>query len=283
MDIRRPIDLLKVGKFMLDGGKYEGEQLLSEKYVKDATSNLVSTAKYGINNFEEYGYGYLIWRTRHNSFFFNGMGCQLAVMCPEKNMILIYNGDNQGNTNAKTVIVDGFFEMIYDRVSDSPYEEYAGEPIPEYELYYLKGNYSSPLTSRINGKKFVLANNSMNIKELTLRFGKESGSMTYTNATGEKTMNFGIGKNIFEKFPEDGYSDLVGSVAAPGNKYDCASSAIFPAENELLIRTQIIDKYFGNLAIMMSFKDDTVVLEMCKTAEDFLREYSGIAVGKIEK
>ena len=91
--------------------------------------------------------------------------------------------------------------------------------------------------------------------------------------------NFGFGKNVFEKFPEDGYSDEVGSVRAPGNKYDAASSAVFPAENELLIRTQIIDKYFGNLGILFSFRDDTVVLEMRKSAEDFLGEYQGIAMG----
>ena len=93
--------------------------------------------------------------------------------------------------------------------------------------------------------------------------------------------NFGFGKNVFEKFPEDGYSDEVGSVSAPGNKYDAASSAVFPTENELLIRTQIIDKYFGNLGILFNFRDDIVTLEMRKTAEDFLREYSGIATGEL--
>ena len=279
--VMRPIDLLKVARFMLNGGVWEGEQLLSADFVKEATSNLVSTATYGWGNYGDLGYGYLIWRTKNNSFFFNGMGCQFAVCCPDKDLVLIYNGDNQGNEIAKTRIIDGFFEIVYNSVSDEPLPEYVGEPVPDQKLFFLEGSYDSPLVEKINGKKYKLKRNPMSISEITLNFAGDAGSLTYVNATGEKTINFGFGKNVFEKFPEDGYSDEVGSVSAPGNKYDAASSAVFPTENELLIRTQIIDKYFGNLGILFNFRDDIVTLEMRKTAEDFLREYSGIATGEL--
>ena len=278
--IMRPIDLMKVARFMLNGGVWEGEQLLSREFVEKATSNIVSTAKYGFDNFDDYGYGYLIWRTRNNSFFFNGMGCQFAVCCPEKDVILVYNGDNQGNDIAKTKIIDGFFDIVYDNISDAPLPEYKGQPIEDQELFYLRGKYSSELIDKINGKKYVLDANPMKISEFTFKFDADCGIFTYINETGEKTIHFGLGKNVFEKFPEDGYSDEIGSVKAPGNKYNAASSASFPTENEILIRTQIIDKYFGNLGILFKFKDDIVVLEMRKCAEDFLSTYSGIANGK---
>ena len=277
--LMRPVDLLKVGRFMLCGGAWNGEQLLSRDFVEEATANLVSTASYGWGNFAELGYGYLIWRTKNNSFFFNGMGCQFVVCCPDKDMILVYNGDNQGNELAKTMIIDGFFDIVYNNASDEPLPEYKGDPIPDQKLFFLEGNYASTLIDKINGRKYKLESNPMKISEFTLDFESDGGSFTYVNATGEKTINFGFGRNVFEKFPEDGYSDEVGSVRAPGNKYDAASSAVFPAKNELLIRTQIIDKYFGNLGILFSFRDDTVVLEMRKSAEDFLGEYQGIAMG----
>ena len=279
--LMRPVDLLKVARFMLNGGVWEGEQLLSADFVSEATSNLVSTASYGWGNYSELGYGYLIWRTKNNSFFFNGMGCQFAVCCPDKDMVLVYNGDNQGNDVAKTMIIDGFFDIVYNNVSDEPIPKYEGEPIPDQKLFFLEGNHTSSLVQRINGKKYKLERNPMEISEFTLTFGAGGGNFTYVNATGEKTINFGFGKNVFEKFPEAGYSDGIGSVRAPGNKYDCASSAVFPTENELLIRTQIIDKYFGNLGILFNFRDDIVTLEMRKCAEDFLGEYQGIATGRL--
>ena len=283
--LMRPIDLMKVGRFLLLGGKWEGEQLLSEDFVKEATSNLVSTGDYGFANDSAHGYGYLIWRQRENSFFFNGMGCQLCVMCPEKDMILVYNGDNQGNPLAKSKIIDGFFDMIYSDAADAELEEYEGEPIAEDDLFYLKGAYTSPLIDKINGKKYVFGgeNNFLGISESTLSFDGDEGKFEYVKNSESKVINFGLGKNVFEKFCEEGYSDKVGSKRCPGNKYDSAASAAVVSPVELLIRVQIIDKYFGNMSALFTFNGDKVSLEMRKSAEDFLYGYNGIAHGKLEQ
>lgn len=280
--LMRPIDLLKVGRFLLLGGKWEGEQLLSEAFVKEATSNLVSTSEYGFANDSAYGYGYLIWRQRENSFFFNGMGCQFCVMCPDKDMILVYNGDNQGNPLAKTKIIDGFFDMVYSEVSENPLPEYSGEPIPEDDLFYLKGDYASPLMDKINGKKYVFKDNYLGISEFTLTFDGDEGKFEYVKKSEKKIINFGLGKNVFEKFCEEGYSDKVGSKRCPGNRYNCASSAAALSPDDFMIRVQIIDKYFGNMSALFTFNDDIVTVQFRKCAEDFLGGYSGFAVGKAE-
>jgi hypothetical protein len=237
-------------------------------------------ATYGFDNLAELGYGYLIWRTKNNSFFFNGMGCQFAICCPDKDIVFVYNGDNQGNDLAKSKVIDGFFDIVYNSITDSALPEYQGEPIGDQKLFSLGGDHTSPITERIGGKRYVLLPNPMKISEFVLNFEGKRGSFTYVNKTGQKTISFGFGENVFEKFPEEGYSDEVGSVPAPTNRYSCASSAAFPTESQLLIRTQIIDKYFGNLSILFSFRDEFVALEMRKCAEDFLTEYSGIATGK---
>ena len=282
--LMRPIDLLRSARFVLNGGSWDGKQLLSEDFVKEATSCLTATDPFGFDSYEGLGYGYLIWRTRNNSFFFNGMGCQLAVCNPDKDLILIYNGDNQGNTLAKTFIIDGFFDIIYDSVTDEELPEYSGEKIGEYSLFCLKGNADSPIAERVNGKRFVMEQNPMGIKEFTLDLAKNEGAFNYENSTGKHTIRFGFGHNVFEKFTEEGYSDLVGSVKAPGNRYDSAASGEWVTENQLRIRVQIIDKYFGNLAILIGFRDDlTVGIKMSKVAEDFLYNYNGAATGKISK
>lgn len=281
--LMRPIDLMRSARFVMNGGSWGGKQLLSESFVKEATSCLTATDDvFGFDTLEGLGYGYLIWRTNHNSFFFNGMGCQLAVCSPDKDMILVYNGDNQGNPHAKTKIIDGFFDIIYDSVSDSELPEYTGEPIGEHSLFCLKGNASSPMAERINGKRFVMEQNQLGLKEFTLELGSEEGAFNYVNGTGEHSIHFGFGHNVFEKFTEEGYSDLVGSVAAPGNRYDSAASGEWVTENQLRIRVQIIDKYFGNLGIILAFRDDLyAAVSMGKSAEDFLWNYNGKAIGRI--
>ena len=117
----------------------------------------------------------------------------------------------------------------------------------------------------------------MKIKHFRLDFEGDEGVFTYENATSEKALRFGFGHNVFMPFPEEGYSDLTANQYAHGNFYDCAISADWCEEQALRIRVQIIDKYFGNLGIVLAFKNETEAsVRMSKTAEDFLLEYSGV-------
>ncbi|MBR2650586.1 MAG: serine hydrolase [Clostridia bacterium] len=135
--LMRPRDLMKCARFVLNMGEWRGEQLLSREYLTEATSSLVPTTAWGDTNFESYGYGYQIWRTKHDSFFFNGMGCQFAICNPDRDLILVYNGDNQGIATAKNTVINGFFNTVYKRAKDEPLPEYQGEPIGEYSLFAL--------------------------------------------------------------------------------------------------------------------------------------------------
>ena len=110
-------------------------------------------------------------------------------------------------------------------------------------------------------------------------FEDDELKLNYTNAQGDKTIYAGRCKNAFSKFPQEGYSDEIGSQAAPGNFYDCAASFGWLSDSELFIKVQIIDKYFGTLEIKAGFSDDKLGICMTKMAEDFLDEYEGFAGG----
>ena len=123
----------------------------------------------------------------------------------------------------------------------------------------------------------------MGIKWFTLTFDGDEGTFSYENGQGRKDLRFGLGHNVFQKFPQEGYADLVGTVSVPGHKYDCACSADWPEAQKLRVRVQIIDKYLGNLAIVFGFRDEgQVSVRMTKKAECFLEEYSGIMNAKAE-
>ena len=107
--------------------------------------------------------------------------------------------------------------------------------------------------------------------------------MTYENAQGEKKLDIGFGYNEFQKFPQEGYADLIATYSEPGHMYDCAVSGAWTEEKKLHVKVQIIDKYFGILDMIFAFKGDALSLEMNKTAEAFLDEYTGCANGKAAK
>ena len=280
-------DLLKVARFTMNYGKWNGEQLLDEQYLRDATSDLLPTANTS-DYPSTYGYGYLIWKTQQNGFFFNGMGCQFAICVPHKDIIMVYNGDNQGNPSAKTLIIDNFFNLIVNEVDDSSaINDKAYGELCEYskklELMHEVGGETCEMADKIAGKTFVLEENPMGIKKIKFTFEGDEGKLEYENEQGEKVLPFGFGKNVFALFPQVGYSKEVGSVYNDYHRYKGAYSGKWLSNNTLYINVQIIDDYFGRAHMYFQFCDEnTVTVQMKKTAEDFLKEYTGMAQGKAE-
>ena len=285
--LMKPKDMMLIVKFLMNKGKWCGEQILNEKFATDAISSLVDNNALGIENFNTYGYGYYIWRTYDNGFLFNGMGCQLFIGLPDQGIMFGYNGDNQGNVEAKNIIIDNFFNMVSRRAKDEPLPENpeAHKSLTEYaktlELFAVRGDAHSTMQDKINGKTFKLAANPTGITEIKLSFGEDTCQLYYVNSRGEKTIDFGMTKNVFGIFPEEGYSKDVGTKRAPGNYYKCASSAAWVTPTKLFLRVQIIDTYFGILNMNFVFKDEnTVGVFINKTAEDFLYGYQGYADGR---
>lgn len=282
-------DLAKVCQFLLQGGNWEGEQLLSREYVKEATSDLISTDRVGHLIPSAYGYGYQIWRTRNNSFMFNGMGSQYAIGIPDKDMVFVINSDNQAHPSPMLIIIDRFFEEIVETAIDKPIAENPsahGELLKyseSLELFSLDNKCNENAAMRVSGKEYKMKDNPMGITRMKFTFSGDKGIWEYTNAQGNKRLEFGVGHNVFSKFPQEGYSDTVAHIYAPGNYYKCASSASWTHPNNMKILVQAIDKYFGRLHMRVSFiEDDTIAVDMFKIAEDFMHEYEGYAEGKAE-
>lgn len=280
-------DLVLLAKLVMNGGKWNGEQLIDADYIKEAISKQIDNNTKGVESYCTQGYGYLIWRTYDNSFFFNGMGCQLCVCVPDKDIVFVYNGDNQGNEIAKHIIIDELFDLIVRPAVDGelPENSAAHLSLTEYagslKLYSVRSEIGRDFETKINGKKFVLNENRMGISELSFSFTDDVCELNYTNRQGNKTLKFRINENEFGIFPEEGYSDIVGSQFAPGHYYKCAASGAWIEPQKLFIRVQVIDNYFGILNMNFGFKDEnTVGVYMDKTAEDFFETYHGFASGK---
>ena len=281
-------DLYLMARFTMNMGKWNGEQLLNEDFVRAATSKLTDNNPNLIYEFNTFGYGYLIWRTYDNSFFFNGMGGQLAVCVPDKDIILIYNADNQNNNLvSKKNVIDSFFKHIIRAEQNTENEAQDAASLAEYtrdlKLGTVVGANSSPMAEKISGKTFRLDPNPMHIKWIRITFTGDEGRLDYENATGEKSITFGMGDNVFGIFPEEGYSDRVGGVRVPGNFYKTANGAAWVEDGKLGIAVQAIDKYMGRLHIQLGFKDEnTVGIKMSPFAEYFFEEYDGYAAGYAE-
>jgi hypothetical protein len=284
-------DLWLFARFLLNGGTFNGKRYLNEKFMRDATTMRICNNDYDFVAHDSFGYGYQIWGMARGCFSTFGMGTQLGFCDPKHDLVFVINADTQGNPHGYEQVFDALYRNILDNISEDgvplPPAEEENEALSawlsERKLFCLTGASKSRFSAEIDGITFKADKNPMGIKWFRLDFDGDEGSFRYENAQGVKCMPFGFGHNVFDRFPEEGYSDMVGNESAPGNTYRAAFSADWPEERKLRIRVQIIDKYFANLAIVFGFRDaERVSVRMVKQAEAFLEEYSGVMNARAE-
>ena len=278
-----PRDMASFARFVMNYGVWNGERLMNAEYLRTATSPVVDNDITGFQCNESAGYGYQIWCLENGGFFFNGMGCQMTYCLPEQDLIFTITSDNQGYVPAKSLIYTAFQDIILENLQDAPLpEDPAGceslsRLVESLELCHLHGHKPTPFMQELNGKTYICEENRTGITKFSLHFTSgDTGELHYTNAQGDKVLYFGLGKNVYGKFQQYGYSTLhAGLPSTDGYLYDCAASAAFREEQKMQLKVQLIDKYFGNFLATFSFREDYAVVRMIKTAEDFLKEYSG--------
>lgn len=280
-------DVASFGLLVMNYGMYEGKRLMGEEYLREATKKQVSNREDGHYSVLNQGYGYQIWRTENNGFAFVGMGDQLTLCFPDKNLLFAFFSDNQGNDKLREFIVGAFLDLIVEKISSTPLAENKSAyhryelATKNLKLRAVTGEDNDTLKNKINGVKYVCQPNPMGIKNFTFSFNKTGGTFTFVNEQGKKKIPFGINKNVFGKFPQLGYYNEYGGIDTnDGFMYDDAVSLAFTDERSLVLFVQIIDKYFGNMSAVFSFNGDDVSARFSKTAEFFLNEYNGRLVGK---
>jgi CubicO group peptidase (beta-lactamase class C family) len=99
-------DIAKFGQLYLQKGKWNGKQLIPEKWIERATSKQVPNDGESHANMGgdwRQGYGFQFWRCTHNAFRGDGASGQFCVVMPDKDAVIAITADTgnmQGELNA---------------------------------------------------------------------------------------------------------------------------------------------------------------------------------------
>ncbi len=74
-------DIAKLGQLYLQKGVWNGQRILPESWVAEATSRQVSNGSSDVSDWQR-GYGYQFWRCRHNAYRGDGNWPVLHRLCP---------------------------------------------------------------------------------------------------------------------------------------------------------------------------------------------------------
>jgi len=80
-------DIAKLGQLYLQKGKWNGQQLIAEKWAKMATSKQVANGSDPNNDWHQ-GYGFQFWQCRHNAYRGDGAMGQFCIVLPELDAVV---------------------------------------------------------------------------------------------------------------------------------------------------------------------------------------------------
>lgn len=278
-------DMASFGRLLMQEGVWAGERLIDKEFVKKATSAVRSNLENTHYDVFRHGYGYQIWRTEKNGFAFVGLGDQLTLCFPDQDVLFAIISDNQGTEIARNSIVANFVDLILEEMQDYslPDDKCAEDSLANLgktlSLRCIKGMPDSAFRKELNDITYICKENPMGITEFTFHFNEDgkSGTLRYVNEQGEKELPFGVNYNVFGQFPQFGYANAMGRVkTTDGFTYKDAVSFAWLEEKKIAIFVQVIDKYFGNMSMIFSFKGDVAFASCTKAAQDFFTEYLGV-------
>ena len=113
-----PADMLKIGRLMLNNGKYRDEQLIPPGWIQD------SVEVYTRSNFNPYDYGYMWWRKKvqnHEVVFAWGNGGQYIILLPEidTTIIITSNLTNSGSRQYQREIFQFLGDVLLPAINGS--------------------------------------------------------------------------------------------------------------------------------------------------------------------
>lgn len=96
-------DIAKVGQLYLQNGMWNGNQILPESWVRDATSSHISNGNNPDSDWAQ-GYGYQFWRCRFNIFRGDGMFSQFIIVMPDQDVVVAVTSDSNAYQNVLNIV-----------------------------------------------------------------------------------------------------------------------------------------------------------------------------------
>jgi len=218
----RTEDFAKFGLLYLQHGSWDGQQLVSEQWVTDASSKQISNG--ADNGNWSYGYGYQFWRSPIG-FRADGSLGQYSFVLPDQDIVLaITSGtSNSGGT-------DNLMKIVFANVppvADAPLPEDAGslqtlkDKLASLSLPLPTGADSSAMAAQLSGGRYTVASNSQGITALSFDFASALPTLTIEDADGPHAIGVGIGSWVrgrtgFKKHINELYDTPDQGVAARG-------------------------------------------------------------------
>ena len=174
--------LAKVGQMWLDGGVWNGKQIVSKEWIEQMSAKQA--------NGGDYGYGYQVWMCKYPSAVrADGALGQYVIVVPEKDVVIVLteasftNGKPQRN-----LIWDNFLPQLKDEPlpASKDYQTLLAKQA-SYTLEIPAGKDKSSVMKKLAGKKISVPKNKYGWKEVVFEQGADKQLLMHLTKTDGTT------------------------------------------------------------------------------------------------
>jgi hypothetical protein len=277
-------DIRNLGYLILKKGKLQGKQLLPAAYLQKAISKQVPTDSQASYD-ERWGYGFQIWMTRHGGFALYGLGGQLVIGIPEREILFISTADTQGDPWGTATIHRCFWDILYPAMGQSeimPGDDPGENSFLELEKKISRLSVAIPtittanellLNKALGQYQFSPVMQNGGLEELELYREENQLVLKYRSSLAEGQIAFGINQlaqGTLRLNLEEADGPYYGYVAVFDNK-----------EIELTLKR--IGDLFAELKILLSIQGSQVSAKIRVYGETSMTRFEGIFNGRIIK
>ncbi len=185
-------EIARFAQLLLDGGKWEGRQILPADYLKMATAFQIDNSMNTQPDWKA-GYGFQFWRCRHNAYRGDGAFGQYALVMPDQDAALAVTS---GMRNMQSVL-DRVWDILLPAMADSPLAE---APAEQQALRARCACAAFPVLPG-PGRELVLEAgpfeaNAPGVEELRVESNRSSCRLTLRREGKEETLEAGFGSRI---------------------------------------------------------------------------------------
>lgn len=181
-------DALKLGMLYARNGRWNGMQILSPEWVREASRPQVAEGEYG----------YQWWIGPNGAYYALGLFTQMSIVFPRHDAVLALTSAIDGSEHL-TQLVWKYFPAAFGTGSrprdDAAYAAFTARSTslsvqPELSVG------TSPTASRISGRRFRAAANAEGIEDFSFTFSDDHCRFTMRDGRGEHAVEVGVGRWI---------------------------------------------------------------------------------------
>lgn len=204
-------DMARFAQLFLQRGKWNGKQVLPETWIEEASTAKImqdptaSQAKKDSSDWLQ-GYGYQMWRSRHNSYRGDGAYGQFMLVLPEQDAVIAITAetpDMQGEINLVWKYILPAFSasrIAPDRAASKSLKA----RLATLALSPPVGTLHPATEQQLAGKTYTMVSNDRKLKSLSAGFVNGQCELVLNTDSMVHKIIFGSGKWIINETPKFG-------------------------------------------------------------------------------